>query len=269
MILTDLSLPSLGEAMEANLQRGWLRLGRALNATIYDQPDLLWFHSGLPFHLANGVIQSRFSDDLTDAALKQSLKQLAAQHVSMAWLIGPSTRPANLGERLEKHGWFHDQEAPGMAIDLRTLDESLSPPSRLSVERVSDGTTLQKWLRVMCQGSEMPASVLDPLFEVARNYRFEEEAEVICYLGRLDGRPAATSMLYLDAGVAGIYNVATLPEDRGQGLGTALTLASLLDARVRGYRIGVLQSSLMGLNIYRRLGFREYCTFHGYFWQGE
>jgi len=156
-----------------------------------------------------------------------------------------------------------------MAIDLRSLDEPLSLPPRISLERVSDVESLQIWLRVMSQGSSMPEKVLDPLSEVARNYHFESEADVVCYLGRFDGRPVATSMLYLDAGVAGLYNVATLPEARRQGFGTALTLAPLLDARARGYRIGILQSSPMGLNIYRRLGFREYCVFHGYFWQGQ
>jgi predicted acetyltransferase len=69
--------------------------------------------------------------------------------------------------------------------------------------------------------------------------------------------------------MAGIYNVATLPELRKQGIGTALTVAPLLDARAWGYQIGTLQSTQMGLHLYRRLGFQEYCTFNAYFWSGE
>ena len=75
-------------------------------------------------------------------------------------------------------------------------------------------------------------------------------------------------MLYLGAGVAGIYNVATLQEVRRQGIGSALTVAPLLQARAWGYHIGTLQSTPMGLHLYYRLGFREYCTFQAYFWQG-
>ncbi len=43
----------------------------------------------------------------------------------------------------------------------------------------------------------------------------------------------------------------------------------MLEARAWGYRIGTLQSTPTGLNLYRRLGFREYCTFQAYLWQGE
>lgn len=60
-------------------------------------------------------------------------------------------------------------------------------------------------------------------------------------------------------------NVTTLSECRKQGIGRALTLAPLLEARASGYRIGVLQSTQMGLNLYRSIGFREYCTFSVYF----
>jgi GNAT superfamily N-acetyltransferase len=267
-LIDDLSLSPLLKAMEANVHEAWIRLGHALGAVVHDEPELLWFLSGLPFHLANGIVRTHFPSHTGEETFEERLKQLTAYRVPMAWLIGPSTHPADLGKRLDRHGWKLEA-APGMAVDLRSLDEHLSLPSNLTIERVSDGEMLKTWLRIMTVGSEIPEEGLTLLLDVVTNHGFRDDAAVHYYLGRLGNQPVATSLLYLGGGVAGIYNVATLPEVRRQGIGRALTIAPLLEARTWGYRIGTLQSTPMGHNLYRRLGFREYCTFHAYFWSGE
>jgi len=157
----------------------------------------------------------------------------------------------------------------GKSRHHRSEDEHLSLPSNLTIERVSDGEMLKTWLRIMTVGSKIPEEGLTLLLDVVTNHGFRDDAAVHYYLGRLGSQPVATSLLYLGGGVAGIYNVATLPGVRRQGIGRALTVAPLLEASAWGYRIGTLQSTPMGLNLYRRLGFREYCTFHAYFWSGE
>lgn len=268
-IVNSFSTPILLEAMEANVQGAWLHLGRGLGAVIHDEPELLWFSSGLPVHLANGIVKTRFPLDAGREMLNEKLKSLVTQHVPMAWLIGPSSRPANTGSYLEEHGWALDDEAPGMAIDLRSLDEYLALPSDLTIVRVSDEAMLKTWLRTMIVGSELPEEGFTILNAMATRHGFKSSTIIHYYLGLFNEKPVATSLLYLSGGVAGIYNVATLPEVRHRGIGSALTVAPLLEARVHGYRIGTLQSSPMGLNLYRRLGFREYCTFHAYFWSGE
>ncbi len=86
----------------------------------------------------------------------------------------------------------------------------------------------------------------------------------VALLGRLDGRAVASAELFASAGVAGLYSVGTLPAVRGRGLGRAMTAAALREGRARGYRIGALQGTEMGVPVYRRLGFREYGRFEIY-----
>jgi ribosomal protein S18 acetylase RimI-like enzyme len=55
----------------------------------------------------------------------------------------------------------------------------------------------------------------------------------------------------------GLYNIATSPAHRGQGIGEAVTRQIAADARGRyGNLPLVLQATSMGLGVYARLGFR-------------
>jgi GNAT superfamily N-acetyltransferase len=57
-----------------------------------------------------------------------------------------------------------------------------------------------------------------------------------------------------------------VPQARGQGIGSAMTLTALYDGRDLGYRAGVLQSSGMGYPVYQRLGFQKLCQMDYFYW---
>ena len=60
-----------------------------------------------------------------------------------------------------------------------------------------------------------------------------------------------------------------VPEARGRGVGAAITLAPLLEARHLGFHIGILQASHLGYNVYRRLGFQDFGKLGHYRWENE
>ena len=83
------------------------------------------------------------------------------------------------------------------------------------------------------------------------------EAPWTMYLGWLGDRPVATNIVFCGAGVASVFGIGAKAEVRGRGIGAAITLGGLADARAAGYRYGVLFATEPGAPVYRRIGFRD------------
>ena len=249
----DLSPAELVGAIEANMAEFWKCFGRLPGAELHDEPDLLWFATGGPDGSLNGVIHSQFTDDDAASRIDETLEYFERRRLPMQWWVGPSSRPAGLGERLEARGLTsRPWSPPGMAVDLYVLP-SLAVPAGLEVQRVRDEATMRSWLAA--SGAQT---------EALGTAGIEPEGPMRHYVGLLEGEPVGASSLMLAAGVASLQLVATVPEARRRGVGTTMSLAPMVDARALGYRIGILASSPLGFGVYRRIGFREYFRWRVY-----
>jgi len=264
----DFSASALVRAIEANDYQFWVFFSRSPQVELYDDPEMMWLVSGIPHPGFNGVFRTQLVSGDIEARISETLTHFKARQLPMTWWISPSTRPANLGKHLEAHGLTHTVEL-GMAVDLLALNEDLPKPSSLKIEHVRDAETLKKFSHAANIGFGMPESVGNAVFDIEVSLGFGRHLPRHHYVGLLKGEPVATSTLFLGTGAAGIYSVATVPEARGQGIGSAMTSAALLEARAMDYRVGVLQASQMGLNMYLRLGFKEYCKVSHYTWASK
>jgi len=184
---------------------------------------------------------------------------MRAHGVPGSWHVGPSMRPADLGERLLARGFEYGGDDIGMAVDLSALSDSVPTPQGFAVERVRDEEGLAAWVATLGSGFGEGPVEAEWVGGTYRELGFGDEGPLRHYLGRLDGEPVATATLYFGAGVAGVYFISTAEHARRRGIGAGITRAPLLDARDLGYRAGVLGSSEMGYSVYRRLGFEEIC----------
>ncbi|MGE5374122.1 MAG: GNAT family N-acetyltransferase [Bacteroidota bacterium] len=107
-----------------------------------------------------------------------------------------------------------------------------------------------------CQARSYPYAT-DQLFDVLFDLPLEDGAALQLLLGYLDDQPVATYSVFLDKEIAGFYSLTTLPEFRGQGLGTAISIAAADLAVDHGYESVMLLSEPMSRNLCKRMGFVE------------
>jgi hypothetical protein len=260
MIASDALLPALDE----NLWAFWRDYGRAPGAELHDGPDLRWFASGVPLAVFNGVPQARLPEEAVEPALARIQAVADRRGVPAMWWVGPNSRPGDLGARLERHGLALARIMAGMAIDLDALGEDLATAADLRIERVHGPEMRRLWARLLGEGSGFGEDAARALADLEPNLSDADYLLKPRYIGFVFGRPVATSVLVPAAGLAGVYAVSTLSEARRRGVGAAMTAFPLLEARSQGHRVGILQATVIGHPVYRRLGFRDVCEYRCY-----
>jgi GNAT superfamily N-acetyltransferase len=266
-VLREFSLPEVIRANEENIAAAYNALYLGWDeACSHAGEDAVWGITRIPSAFINNATRVRFPEEQTDDALEAIIEVANVRHVPMRWWLGPGTQPADTGKRLENRGFSHVQLA-GMAIRLSGM-QAQPAESALRVERVGDSGELEAWCKVLALGFSVPQIAADA-FGRAIEVVGLDSLDWSLYLAYLDGEPVAVSSMYLGVGVAGIYNVATLPEARGKGAGSAVSYVPLKAAHETGYQIGTLQASRMGYDVYRRLGFEEICKFDLYVWRAD
>jgi GNAT superfamily N-acetyltransferase len=265
----ETQLPIL-QAVEGNLLEAYEHLGRALGAEFHHDSGLTYFFTGTPLPLCNGVVRASFTASEADQRIQMVMDEATSRQVPMTWLLGPSSSPTDLEQRLAAQHWTPDEQVPGMYLELDRY-EGVNVPDLpdLVISEVRNGDMMQTWLRVFCAGFGLPEPVKNVFFGLFTKYGFLPQSSVRYFLGTLGREAVGTTLLTFESGLAGLYAVATLPHARRKGIGSVMTHDAMLTARASGYTMGTLQATPMGLNIYRRLGWQECCLFKTYTYQPQ
>ena len=234
-----------------------------------DRPERLLFVSGEPVEWMNGVIAARLPEGEEDRWIEAAIAALREAGVPGMWWVDPWARPADLAERLVAHGFGHEEDMPWLAADLGGLDLAERPVDGLVVRRVVDDETQAVWVHAMRNGFGIPEHVMARIDALARREGYGPDAPWARFAGFLDGEPVASSGLMLFGGVAGIYNVATVPAARRRGIGTAMSLAAMCEGLARGADLAVLGTTELGRGVYEGLGFRNVCSMRTFRWHTD
>jgi GNAT superfamily N-acetyltransferase len=250
------------EAIESNLADYWLAMGENPKGEIHDNDSVRWEYSGGPYF--NRVVTADLDQSEAEHKIEEVVREFAARRAAITWLVGPSATPGDLGERLTQHGFNQYEVWKGMARDLSSLDPHpvLSPD--LHWVLVNDDASRKDWMHVISRSYGLPRGAREILYESVMAAEASNPISWLHNLAYLDGKPVTASTLFVSNKTAGIYLVATVPEARGKGLGTAVTWRAIVQARELGCALAVLQSTEMAQGIYEKLGFKSYCDISVY-----
>jgi ribosomal protein S18 acetylase RimI-like enzyme len=191
-----------------------------------------------------------------EARLARAREVFAARRLPWAfwicedWLARPARR--SLVDACEKFGMRTAAEMPGMMAD------SLRGPKRLSlapldIRRAEEPRVMNDFRGIGSVCFHVPAPWFREVFDDTTPSR-----GFTCWVGYRDALPVATAATVVSDGVIGLYNVATVPDERGRGYAEAVTRHAIADAsRQSGLGRVILQSTAQGERLYKRLGFRE------------
>src|SRR5918997_6588848 len=139
-------------AIEENGEEFLVALGRAAGAPVRDDGRVRWVIGDIPIDYHNCVVRADLSPEEADGVIAESLDLFRAHGAPGSWHVGPSTRPADIGERLLAHGFSYGGDDIGMAVELAALPERIPVPDELVIERVRDEETLAAWRDTLARG---------------------------------------------------------------------------------------------------------------------
>lgn len=211
------------------------------------------FITGEPHPFGNFVVVADPSD-LEGAT--EAIKPLLDCGAPAAAIL-PGTVSDPVDKRLAEHGFACHERMPAMAVDIDAMPPA-DLPDGYTFARVGAGAEGDEWGAVFAGGYELPPKIGAAFSPNTAKAPSEANPDLQFFAIRKGDRMVCTSLVHLAMGVAGIYCVATLPEERGRGLGAYATAEPLRMARAMGYGVGVLQSSAAGHSVYQKLGFTDF-----------
>jgi GNAT superfamily N-acetyltransferase len=253
----DMTASQLAEAADANLvtHMSWVQR-RVAGMHVREDGQLVIVDSGLPCDTFNFVCRARLAAEAVGPRVAEALAYFAGVRRPFSWWVGPADRPADLGDALRAAGLEAAESELGMAADLEAARLNDEWPPGLRIERARTGEQVREFAAVNAANWEPPDPDVLRFYEIAAPLLLAGDAPLWLYVGYLGERAVASAELTVGGGVVGLYGISTLAGYRRRGIGTALVVRPLLDARAAGYRTAVLQASAEGAGVYARVGFR-------------
>jgi N-acetylglutamate synthase-like GNAT family acetyltransferase len=224
----------------------------SLSVAKFQHNEVFAFATGVSSPFLNVVMDAR-PHAKTSTATINLIKVFFEKHaVPWAWfVIGDTT-----ANDMTSHEFYLLEEAPALYFDL-SQPLPVFQNDLIRIEEVDQQDDLKKWSEPIREGfhaaenddsyRELNAKILNSGSKKFRHF-------IAFYKNKLAG----ASTLFLSENCVMLHNLATKTALTKRGVGTALTLHMMAEARQIAYQHCFLDSSEDGFNLYKKLGFMVY-----------
>lgn len=243
-------------------EKNFFAVGRywgSLNSSIREEGFLCAMHTGVEISDFNWAWNEKPLTNKSRQTVEKIKEFYHKQNLRFWWWVYPRGDSSQTKEILEAAGMRLITQIPCMAAGLNIETLAEKKPASTNITEIQGHDNLPIWADISFRGFQMPERTRDQYNAFVLSFAQGCYPAQKLFLAYVDGKPAATSLLFINGKTAGIYYVATLPEYRNRGLGYFVTLAAMRAAKTAGYRNIILQATPAGEKIYRRIGFQEIC----------
>ena len=209
----------------------------------------------------NGVFICRLDPDDADERIAEITRYYRERNLGLRWVVGPSSTPADLSDRLTRAGIPVFGIALGMHMPVPMHIPDLPPSIEL---RPVESHDLDTYVDITVRGWEHQARSHAETEQLAR-LMFSEGNRQRAWVVYENGEPVGTSVLCLLPGVGYFQGAAVLAERRRRGLYVAMLHHRLALLRGLGIEHAVIWASeATSAGVCRRAGFVPLCraVFH-------
>jgi GNAT superfamily N-acetyltransferase len=229
-------------------------LERSRGIEVIDNDYLLAISTGF-------VGRTLFLDDEVKIKYIIDLMKQYYKFLEFSWYITPCSKPENLTTLLNKYGFHLTKTEPGMVFNIKNGNTLKPICEEFSLSLVDSQVSLNHFDQLYAEIWNHQARYH---FTNAEDIILQADCPLELYVGYAQGQPVAICELFFGAGIVGIYSVGTVQRSRHKGFASSFLSVLLSNIAQRGYEIITLQSTSTAMNMYKRLGFSELCTFYEY-----
>lgn len=165
------------------------------------------------------------------------------------WFV--NKRESHVGDLLVKNGFTREGSDPVMGLDLSSYRDKRRIDTL--IKEVNSVEMLDVWSNIASRSYGLPK---EGFVRFALITAKEHRVDIKAFIGYMDGKPVATSMVHVGKHTAAIYWVGVLEEYRNRGIGSDMTKICIGHAKNQNkVKTICLQSFQDGISLYQKLGF--------------